>query len=293
MSALPSSINNNNILKAFNIPNIEKEVTLSTNHCPNFIERENVQELEIVFTIYITSKVFRSWYDHKDGDVLKSFSYIQIVNALISQYHVKIKEDCDRIEGRLRRVCSETKSKSCKNKGGRKRCKLMQSVKSVAVHYHELADLEEQFEYAEHSRDVLSKENEELQTRCEKLYHDLHDVLEAEHEREQELENIQIEYDKVLNQNMYLNDYIEKTGLAMDLCNDGKTITGVKERQQRRKIKELKTSVEKALWFAETYGVKLTSASFCDDNGKDYDLNFNETSKIKGGENYSISLTIK
>jgi chromosome segregation ATPase len=98
----------------------------------------------------------------------------------------------------------------------------MQSVKSIAVHYNELADLYEKHEYVEHNSDVLSKENVELQTRCEKFYNKLQNYLEAKQESEQELENIQNEYDKLLNQNRYLKDYREKTGLAMDLCNTGK-----------------------------------------------------------------------
>ena len=33
-------------------------------------------------------------------------------------------------------------------------------------------------------------------------------------------------------------------------------------RQQKRKLKELKTNVEKALWFAETFGLSLNSVIF-------------------------------
>lgn len=276
MAAIPSS----DILKSFNIPNIEKEVTLSTNHCHNYIKKETVQENEIAFTINLTVKVLRSWYDNKDGDVLKSFSYVQILNVLISQYRIKIKEDCIRIQERLRRVCNEAKSKSCKSQG-RKRCQLLQSVKSIAVRYEELANLEEELEYAKENSDALSKENEELQSRCESLYHELQDTLKAKQVSDQELEDIQNEYEETLTQNKHLKDYIDKTGLAMDLCNTGKRVVEVQERQQRRKIKELKTAVERALWFAETFGLKLTSASFCDENGKDYDMNFSDTPRTK------------
>ena len=41
----------------------------------------------------------------------------------------------------------------------------------------------------------------------------------------------------------------------------------MKGRQQRRKIRELKTYVEKALWFAETFGLKLSSVECADDDG--------------------------
>ena len=39
-------------------------------------------------------------------------------------------------------------------------------------------------------------------------------------------------------------------------------------RQQRRKIRELKTYVEKALWFAESFGLKLRFVQFADDDEK-------------------------
>ena len=49
--------------------------------------------------------------------------------------------------------------------------------------------------------------------------------------------------------------------------NCGKRFSELKERQQRRKIRELKTYVEQALWFAETFGLKLSSVGFKDSGG--------------------------
>ena len=46
----------------------------------------------------------------------------------------------------------------------------------------------------------------------------------------------------------------------------GKTINEVGEKHQRRKLKELKTNVEKALWFTETFGLSFNSVTF---SGKD------------------------
>ncbi len=49
--------------------------------------------------------------------------------------------------------------------------------------------------------------------------------------------------------------------------NSGKTFSELKERQQRRRIKELKTYTEQALWFAETFGLKLSLVGFKDSDG--------------------------
>ena len=46
-------------------------------------------------------------------------------------------------------------------------------------------------------------------------------------------------------------------GVPENCQNTGKCIPEVGRRQQRRKIKELKTQVERSLWFAETHGLHL------------------------------------
>ncbi|XP_020911538.2 uncharacterized protein LOC110249299 [Exaiptasia diaphana] len=127
---------------------------------------------------------------------------------------------------------------------------------------------------------LCSKENEELERRCENLFNELQQAKKINREEEDD-------YQKKTQENKYLKDYIEKTGLAMDLCNTGKTVSEVKERQKRRKIKELKSGVEKALWFAGTYGLNLTSATFSDVNGNDFPLSFTDNTKAKSYKNLS------
>ena len=51
------------------------------------------------------------------------------------------------------------------------------------------------------------------------------------------------------------------------------------ERQQRRKIKELKTKVERALWFAETLGLELDTVSFTDDKGGKHAISYSDKEK--------------
>ena len=85
--------------------------------------------------------------------------------------------------------------------------------------------------------------------------------------RHEELEQTQAELDKVKKENARLWQYIDKIS-EQGYENSGKPISKVKGRQQRRKIHELKTYVEKALWFAETFGLKLSSVEFADDDGR-------------------------
>ena len=81
-------------------------------------------------------------------------------------------------------------------------------------------------------------------------------------------------YQEGLNKNRILNEYIEKMGIPKNCQNTGKCIPEVGKRQQRRKIKELKTQVERSLWFAETFGLHLESLKLCDNSGTDYELDF-------------------
>ena len=83
-------------------------------------------------------------------------------------------------------------------------------------------------------------------------------------------------------ENKELSDSIEKMGTAMDFKNTRKHIWEVREKQQCRKLKELKTKIERALRFAETYGLTLDSASFCEQNGETHVFAFSEKYKHKG-----------
>ena len=59
---------------------------------------------------------------------------------------------------------------------------------------------------------------------------------------------------------------------ARDSQNTSVKIEEVGARQRLRKIRELKTKAEKALWFLESYGVTLSSISVEDANGKQVDI---------------------
>ena len=61
----------------------------------------------------------------------------------------------------------------------------------------------------------------------------------------------------------------------------GKNISEVKDRQQRRKIPELKTHVDKALWFPSTFGLQLSSVEFKDDTGKSHTIEYQVENRKK------------
>ena len=82
--------------------------------------------------------------------------------------------------------------------------------------------------------------------------------------------------DSLVTENNKLHAYIEKLGHDIDFENSGKIISQVGERQQRRKMKELKTNVERALWFTESFGLTLNSVTFSGDDDSNPTLCFEE-----------------
>ena len=69
-----------------------------------------------------------------------------------------------------------------------------------------------------------------------------------------------------------LNDQIVCSNCANGLENSSKTIDQIGPRQHQRKVKELKTKAERALWFLESYGVHLKTLSVEDSSGQELEL---------------------
>ena len=53
----------------------------------------------------------------------------------------------------------------------------------------------------------------------------------------------------------------------------------MRERQQKRKTKELKTNVERALWFTKSFGLTLNSVTFSGDDDSNHALRLEENGK--------------
>ena len=133
----------------------------------------------------------------------------------------------------------------------------------------------------------MEQENGEFQKRCNDLYQGLLPEELLRNTRREELEQTQAELDKVKKENARLWQYIDKISEQEGYENSGKPISEVKGRQQRRKIRELKTYVEKAFWFAETFGLKLSSMEFADDDGRLHTIEYHNNIE---GKKYNIRI---
>jgi hypothetical protein len=68
------------------------------------------------------------------------------------------------------------------------------------------------------------------------------------------------------------------------LENRGKQFTEVRQRQQHRILKELKTKAERSLWSAKTFGLDVSSTEFKDETGFHHAMKYTQV-----GENTSKS----
>ena len=87
--------------------------------------------------------------------------------------------------------------------------------------------------------------------------------------------------EKLRRENANLWQYFDKISDQEGFKNYGKTFSEVKERQQRRRIREVKTYVEQALWFAETFGLKLSSVRFKDSGGVSHTIDYQTSDRRK------------
>ena len=106
----------------------------------------------------------------------------------------------------------------------------------------------------------LEKENVRVHERCDQLYKGLLKVEAVGKKAEEELKMTFVDQERLKKENAHLHQYLDKTEEQKQFATTGKRISEVKERQQRRKLRELKTAEEKSLWFAKTIGLNLSSA---------------------------------
>ena len=115
-----------------------------------------------------------------------------------------------------------------------------------------------------------------MRARCEELYEQMIEFETKDKVASEDLDEANAKIDSLMTENRKLHCYIEKLGHDIDFENSGRIINEVGERQQRRKLKELKTNVERALWFSQTFGLALNSVSFSGQDGANHTLTYED-----------------
>ena len=134
-----------------NFVEIEKfkdSVGVSNNQCLKYVSKQCVSSEDIIFTVHIGYDCLRGFYEAKQERMLKQqcCTYIQFLNILLGiKYCIKVKDDCSRLEGRLRRACGEI-NKKFKGKSGASYRNLMHtcSEERGSCHYRRIGDSEKE-----------------------------------------------------------------------------------------------------------------------------------------------------
>ena len=268
-------------LDLIQVNKFKNSVSISGEQCLQYVRKRCVSSEDVIFTVHIGYDCLRCLHEAKQEEE-SCCSYIKLLNILLSEkYCFKMREDCSRLEGRLRRACGEVKSKF-KGKSGASYRNLVQSELKLAVKGKEVvttAELVTQIRKAEEKSNVLLKENEVLKARCEELFSKWMECKAKKEEATEDLAEANAKIDSLFAENEKLYSYVQKLGQVIDFGNNGKTLNEVGERQQRRKLKELKTNIERALWFAETFGLTLNSVTFSEKDGSNHTLSYKKSKK--------------
>jgi hypothetical protein len=238
--------------------------------------------------INVSNKTLLQWRGIKRR--IPNVSFLQIYRLVAHDLPFEIKADAPRLEERFR-VLSSRVDNQCKGIAGYTREKLLQKVKIIHVYGDELvnvSNLSKRVVEAEQENLNLKEKLKEVDERCEELLAEL--IVEKQKlQKKQEAHNIELE--TLANENKELRSYIDyleslEESHACSVCDEelkssGKSLSEVGERQKIRKMKLLATRAEKALWFVESFGVKLHSLSLVDKDGQPKKIDFAECENKK------------
>lgn len=193
------------------------------------------------------------------------------------KHAVKIRDCSTRLEERLRRTSSQV-NKNFVGKRGRYYITFGNRVANIAIRNGELlkiTEVEKELLELAKANSLIEEENNYLRIQCEELYNNL---LRAEMQNK-EAEEMFVDMKLLEKENLYLTKYLDKIEAQEKLKNNGEKVADLKERQQRRKVRELKTKVDQALWFAKTYGLHLGAVKLVDEAGEYHTLDYSQSTE--------------
>ena len=242
---------------------------------------------QVIHILQIRNRVLIAWEKLKFPDCEKN--YVELLNNLVGNGMAKFKTNSKRLLSRIKVECSKAKRKlqELQRKGTKKnREGFLNSWTKLSVLRSDVmtvGDLEE-----ENRR--LQKKAQELEERIESLNYDIEEWKKKFDNLEKEKETLylemkeEIERDRIsakeemkvmkeTNENMVM--YIRKLerNVNMHLMPSVKDITNLSKRQVDRRLQELGTRAQKALWFAKTFGLEPEVLRLSDSKGHVHSIN--------------------
>lgn len=235
----------------------------------SYLNQERASCYEHIFAIEIPYPVLKAAYETL-GEVslkdCKDYNYVDLINKTIPCAWFSLKSKNDRLHERFKDEGKRVKRLFSTVKG-RKRKTLFNLKCKVSIRRGEVESVTE-----------LKEENITLLRNIEE-WRQKYDNLEQEKQElfdglTNEINNYKEELEEQEEVNKQLADYISK--LENEQSCSGKKICEVGKKQARRKIKELKTRIHCALWFCESFGLKIKSINMEDTSGKKQVIEYND-----------------
>ena len=255
-------------------------IRVDTKHCLKHVNKQCVSDKDIILTVHLPYECIRKWSDAKNKISRlhgEASSYIKLLNTFLqASCGYKVKERVLRVEKRLEKACSEVKRKFIGKSGSAYR-KLCQKELDLALMLTELvtvSEVESGIATEKLKREEIEKENEQIKK-------SLAQIQDVHGKKMEELCSAQSKVEELSRENNDLKVYVEQLGQDLSFQNYNRKITQVSDRQQRRKLSEIKSHTAKALWFAKTFGLDVQHVHFMDDRGRHHTFTY-EPKKKKG-----------
>lgn len=271
-----STVMSDNLSPLVNL-RFQENFKLTTDHSPQFVNRlSDADRSAVVLTLEISSNFMLNVgkYAHDSGlgliDICNTqFSFLQLCNST-------------RLEDRFYSLYAEIKHQyKSKYHGGRKRYQYDKKLHSVAVFKQELIDVKS----LSFTLSNFDSEKVELEQKCKELYESLLNEKSKSEEQSIKIETLDKENEYLKSRNKSLSNYVDVLS-KQNFNNCGKKFDDLQQRQKLRKIKCLETLAEKALSFAETFGLKPLKLQCKSESGKDVTLKLRETNSESENQNY-------
>ncbi|CAG2226429.1 unnamed protein product [Mytilus edulis] len=191
-----------------------------------------------------------------------NISYVDILNTQIQIFQLK---RTDRLEERLNNICCRVSQKyRTTHRSGNKRVNLNMGSSKIAIYETEL----ENVLGLSIKISKFEASNVELVARCKKLHNELCQEMKIKSRTEKTFILLQDEANVLRQENedlLKIKNIIEQHSITR---NNGKTVDELEKSQRYVKLTSLKSVTEKALWFAESYGLTPKSVTFQSKTGE-------------------------
>ena len=206
----------------------------------SYVAKQAISSDQVMYCMAIRNSVLLQWYNLKS----EQKKYVDFLNEIIPDGSIKIKRTSTRVEGRVRHQCCHASNelKKLNLKGSAvKRALFLSNFSKVSILVSDVATAAEM-------EQEIQRSNKEIQ------------------EMQERLDNLSVLLDE-WKQN-FKNLDKEKELLFLELVNQHKNDINIRETQISNL--ESETRAQKALWFAQCFGLELDSLEFLDNKGQRY-----------------------